>query len=338
MTDDLIWKALDNTVLQENIRKRPNMYIGGIGPTGLESMVLQVLDQLLLLSSDLSQCELSIELSDSQLIFSFFSKKPLLVNKQAEESHTPPYLFLTTVNALSEQVGVGIERAGKRIIQIYQQGTLIKKVLIPSKDKGERMELALTPDKTLFGDKQLSYFILFNRCQILAMLNSQLEISITDGAKQKNTICYEQGLIEYIYQKDDSITRSSEPLVIHTVNEGVVIDAVISKNGATSVNDSFVNGHLPADGGTHQEGFIEGTVEAINQFLEETNRLKYLTRENFSERFDAVLSIKVQRPRYTGAVKKKIRNPELYKIVKEAVFEEVSIFLRRHPFWYSNEK
>lgn len=336
MTDETIWNALDNTVLKDSIRKRPGMYIGGIGPTGLESMVLQVLDQLLLLSNDLSQTELSIELSQNQLIFSFFSKKPLLVNKQAEELYTPPYLFLTTVNALSEQLGAGVEKGGKRIIQIYQHGQLLKKALIPSEDEGERIELAFTPDKKLFGDKQISYFSLFNRVQVLAMLNSGLKISMTDGTSQKNKVHYEHGLIEYIYQKDDSITRGSEPLVIHTVSEGVVIDAVISKNGSTSINDSFVNGHLPADGGTHQEGFIEGTVAAINQFLEETNRLKYLTKENFSERFDTVLSIKVQRPRYTGAVKKKIRNPELYKIVKEAVFEEVSIFLKRHPFWYSN--
>ncbi|MEI5994608.1 hypothetical protein [Candidatus Enterococcus mansonii] len=336
MTDENIWKALDDDVLKDSIRKRPSMYIGAIGPTGLESMVLQVLDHLLQLAVDIKQTELSIELSEKQFIFSFFSKKGLYLDKQQEDQYTPPYLFLSVVNALSEQLGFGVEKQGKRIIQIYQDGQLNKKAFIPSEDEGQRIELAFTPDQTLFGQQPLSYFILFNRCQELAMLNSGLTISLTDGNKQKNYFHYEQGLVEYILQKDDSITRIGQPLVINTISEGVTIQAVISKNGSTSIKDSFVNGHLPADGGTHLDGFVQGTVDAINQFLEETNRLKYLTTENFSERFDIVLSIKVKRPRYTGAIKKKIRNPELYKIVKKAVFDDVSIFLKRHPSWYSN--
>ncbi|MBO0470590.1 hypothetical protein JZO66_08525 [Enterococcus sp. DIV0242_7C1] len=336
MTDENIWKALNDDVLKDSIRKRPGMYIGGIGPTGLESMVLQVLDHLLQLAVDIQQAELSIELSEKQFIFSFFSKKGLLLNKQPEEQYTPPYLFLSVVNALSEQLGFGVEKLGKRTIQIYQNGELSKKALIPSEDEGQRIELAFTPAETFFGDKQLSYFILFNRCQELAMLNSGLTISLTDGKKQKNYFHYKKGLEEYIFQKDDSITRGSTPLSINTVSEGVTIQAVISKNGSTSIKDSFVNGHFPADGGTHLDGFIDGTVDAVNQFLKETNRLQYLTAENFPERFDIVLSIRLKRPRYTGAVKKKIRNPELYKIVKEAVFAEVATFLKRHPSWYLN--
>jgi DNA gyrase subunit B len=336
MTVENIWKALDDDSLKDSIRKRPGMYIGGIGPTGLESMVLQVLDSLISLAVDLKQTELSIELSDNQLIFSFFSEKGLYLEKEQKDQYTSPYLFLAVVNALSEQLGFGVEKAGKRTIQIYQNGQLNKKALIPSDDEGQRIELAFTPNQQIFGAKPLSYFILFNRCQELAMLNSGLTISLTDGKQQKNHLCYQQGLIEYIFQKDDSITRGSQPLVINTVNEGVLIQAVISKNGSTSIKDSFVNGHLPADGGTHLDGFVQGTVDAINQYLEDTNRLKYLTVDNFSERFDFVLSIKVKRPRYTGAVKKKIRNPELYKIVKEAVYTEVTSFLKRHPSWYAN--
>lgn len=75
MTDENIWKALNDDVLKDSIRKRPGMYIGGIGPTGLESMVLQVLDHLLQLAVDIQQAELSIELSEKQFIFSFSARK-----------------------------------------------------------------------------------------------------------------------------------------------------------------------------------------------------------------------------------------------------------------------
>ncbi|MFD1900594.1 hypothetical protein GQR36_12500 [Enterococcus termitis] len=227
---------------------------------------------------------------------------------------------------MSEQLGFGVEKSGKRTIQIYQDGQLSKKALIPSEDEGQRIEMAFTPAETFFGNKQLSYFILFNRCQELAMLNSGLTISLTDNKQQKNYFHYEQGLVDYIFQKDESITRGSTPLLINTVSEGVTIQAVISKNGSTSIKDSFVNGHFPADGGTHLDGFIDGTVDAVNQFLKETNRLQYLTAENFPERFDIVLSIRLKRPRYTGAVKKKSEIQSFIKFSKKLSLLKFRLF------------
>ena len=333
MTNENIWQALEDDILKDNIRKRPSMFIGAIGETGFQNMVIQTLDELLSLVPDLKKANLSIELSENQLIFTLESEKELLLNKN-KEGFSTPYLFLTIINAFSEQMGFSIETNGRRIIKIYQAGQLKKKALIPSEETLHRIEIAFTPDRTILGAKKISYYVLLNRCQELTMLNSGLMISLTNNQDQKNTFHYKKGLVEYIFQKDDCITRGSEPLCLNIEKEEVIIQAVISKNSSTSIADSFVNGHLPADGGTHLDGFIQGTVDSINQFLKETNRLQYLTTNNFSERFDFVLSIKVKRPRYTGAVKKKIRNPELYKIVREAVFKEVTIFLRRHPAWY----
>lgn len=330
-----IWQILEDDELKDSIQKRPGMFLGATGSAGMESLIVQTLDNLLELAQNISTAELAIELSDKQIIFSFYTEKGFLLDKEKVGSSSP-YLFLAVVNALSEQMGFGIETKGKRVIQIYHEGRLKQKVLIPSDEKEERIELAFTPNKQIFGNKALSYFVLFNRCQELAMLNSSLKISLTDGGQQKNIFQYTQGLVEYIFQKDDSITRGGQPIVINTNREEVKIQAVISKNSSASIQAGFVNGHLPSDGGTHLEGFIHGAVDAINQFLEETNRLKYLTTANFPERFDLVLSIEVKRPRYAGAVKKKIRNPELYKIVREAAFEEISLFLKRHPAWYLN--
>lgn len=333
MTKENIWQVLEDELLKENIQKRPAMFLGATGQAGMESLILQALDSLLGLAQNIGTADLAIELSDKQIIFSYYTEKAFFLEKE-KVGAASPYLFLAVVNALSEQMGFGVETKGKRVIQIYNDGLLKQKVLIPSDEETERIELAFTPNKEIFGNKPLSYFVLFNRCQELAMLNSGLKISLTDGGQQKNVFHYTQGLVEYIFQKDDSITRGGQPIVINTTRENVKIQAVISKNSSASIQDGFVNGHLPSDGGTHLDGFIHGAVDAVNQFLEETNRLKYLTTDNFTERFDLVLSIDVKRPRYVGVVKKKIRNPELYKIVREAAFEEISLFLKRHPAWY----
>lgn len=335
MTDENIWKILENQELKNNIRKRPSMYIGAVGLTGLERMVLSILDYFIQLSIDRKETTIIIEMMGNQYSFSCHSKRGFYTDKPMEQQISS-YSFLAIINALSSQFGFGVEKFGKRIIRIYQQSELKKKALIPSKEIQERIELAFTPNEKVFNQSSISYFSLFHRCQQLAMLNSGLTIQLTDGKQQKNYLHYKEGLVEYIYQKDSSITRVNHPLIFKTVSHEVEIQAAISKNNSTSIRDSFVNNHLPTDGGTHLDGFIQGAVDAMNQFLEKTQRLKYLTEENFSERFDFVLSIQMKHPRYIGAVKKKIRNPELYQILKESTFEEVSKYLKYNKYWYSN--
>lgn len=335
MTDENIWKILENQELKNNIQKRPSMYIGAVGLTGLEGMVLSILDHFIQLSINRKETTIIIEMIGNQYSFSCHNKQGFYTDKPMEQQISS-YSFLAIINALSSQFGFGVEKFGKRVIRIYQQSELKKKALIPSEEKRERIELAFTPNEKIFNKNRVSYFSLFNRCQQLAMLNSGLTIQLTDGKQQKNYLYYQEGLVEYIYQKDSSLTRVSHPLIFKTVSNEIEIQAVISKNSSTSVRDSFVNDHLPTDGGTHLEGFIQGAVDAMNQFLENTQRFKYLTNENFAERFDFVLSIRMKRPRYIGAVKKKVRNPELYKILKESTFEEVSKYLKYNRHWYSN--
>lgn len=337
MAKENILTTLKNDQFNPSIQKRPNMFIGTVGIAGLENMIVQTLDGLLGLFSETNQGILTIDVSQRQFTFSITAHQPFLMEQEKEGANSP-FLYLAVLQALSEQVGISLENPDERKIFIYQKGSLKKQVSIPLEEGQHKIELAFIPDQQLFGPKQLSYFVLFNRCQQLAMLNAGLTIELSKGEEQKNKLFYKTGLIEYIFQKDNSMTRESQPLVLKTTSDEVQIEAVISKNGSAHVRDTFVNGHLPVDGGTHYEGFVDGMVAAINQYLAETNRLNYLTSEKFVERFDFVVAIKIPRPRYTGIIKKKIRNPELYKIMKEATFKEVSIYLRRHPSWYLNDR
>ncbi|MGL4695917.1 hypothetical protein [Enterococcus larvae] len=332
MSEDF-WKVLEDEQALENIRKRPGMFIGALGLSGFENMMIQLFDELLKLADLPEKAQLNIELSKNQIILSLTCKREWrlkLENEYGYSSHLPIQVLL----ALSEQVGLSLETPKKREIRIYQQGKLVKAAEVASKSEEYRLELAFTPNPAYLGSKQVSYFVLFNRCQQLAMLHSGLEINLANGEGQKNHLQYEQGLVEYIFQKDYALTRGIRPLIIKTAREDVLIQAVISKNPSASIRDSFVNGHLPIEGGTHMDGFIQGAVDGMNRFLEETSRMKIMTIENFPERFDFVLSIQVKRPRYAGAVKQKIRNPELYKILRETISEEVFRFMTRHPSWY----
>ncbi|AIM25949.1 hypothetical protein QQG09_01010 [Melissococcus plutonius] len=337
MSQEVVWEVLENETQKENIKKCPGRFIGVVGEAGLESLVFQVLDGLLAIANDASKSQLSIELAPDRFNFFLASEKGLALNKE-KGLLSSTYTFLPILRALSEQMGFSVEKDGRRMIHIYQQGRLVKKAFIPSDSDQQKIEIAFSPDPTIFNTQRISYFVLFKRCQQLAMLNSGLDMALIDGKEQKNHFKYTNGLTEYIYQNDHRITREGRPLTFHVKDNELEMEAVISKNSSASISASFVNGHLPIEGGTHLDGFIQGTMEAMNQFLEETNRIKFLTKESFAERFDFILSIHIQRPRYQGVVKTKIRNPELYKVTQNIAFNEISRFLKRHPNWYSNER
>jgi DNA gyrase subunit B len=337
VVQETIISTLENDMLYSVIKKRPNMFVGTNGPAGFENVILQTLDGLLSLFSDSNSGILQVELLQQQVVFSIVDNQPLQLKQEATTNHTP-FLYMAILQALSEQLGISIESAGKREIYIYQQGAQKKRLTLPLKNKQHKIEIAFRPNRQFFGQTSLSYFKLFRRCQQLAMLNSGLTIHLTNGAEQRNTFFYQNGLTEYIFQQDESLTRGKYPLIFQAEQENIKLEAVISKNSCAHIADTFVNGHLPVGGGTHYDGFVEGIVAAINEYFEETKRLKYLTAENFAERFDFVVTIKMKQPRYAGVIRKKVRNPELYTIIKALTFNEVATFLRKYPTWHINER
>lgn len=327
------WQTLEDDVQREKLRKNPFLFLGSLGASGLEALLMHTLDALIQVTPFPKEASLSVVFSDRQMLFTLTSDKELLMNKMMTLSY--PFLFL--LYAFSEQLGISLEENDQRFIQIYEGSVLKQDVQMFVQAEQHRLEIAFTPDATLFGEKLPDYFMLLHRCQQLAMLHSGLRITLAQDAMQRNELHYEQGLIAYLFQRDDPTFRSSQPLVIQTEKEGVQIEAVLSKNGMAHIADSFVNDHFLIEGGTHLEGFLQGSVAALNQFLEETNRFQYLTPENLSERFDFVLSIHMENPKYHRGVRKKIRNPELAHLVNTAIFDEMILFLRRHPTWYTNE-
>ncbi|MGK0551679.1 hypothetical protein ACSFB8_04850 [Enterococcus faecalis] len=334
MLPEKVLAAIENETLRANIQKRPNRYLGSVGSAGLETLMLQTLDNLVALFGDTGQGHLQIELTPQQLLFSLDSSQPLDFAGLSNETQTP-LLFLTAWLALSEQFGISFELPNTRKIYIYQKGLRVQQLDIPmANQRCYKLELALQPNQHFFGTERPSYFKLFRRCQQLAFLNSGLQISLTDGLKQKNDFCYQNGLTEYLYQQDERLTRMSQPLTFKVADAHLQLAVAVSKNSAARIKDTFVNGQLPIAGGTHYEGFIDGMVAALNQHLEQTKRIKYITRENFTDRFDFVLALKIKHPRYTGVFKKKIRNAELYQQVKDHTFDKVTQFLNRHSSWY----
>ena len=189
------------------------------------------------------------------------------------------------------------------------------------------------PDTQIFGTESLSYMRVLQQCQQIAMLNPGLKILLTQEEEQKNLCYYPKGLSNYLFEKDNPLTRKAAPIIQAKQTELALVQFILSKNHAPQVQKTFVNGHYPSLGGTHYEGFLDGVVVAFNQFLEEQHYSLSVTADSFLAEFDFVLAITIPKPRYTDATKTILRNTELYEVVKEVVFDELQHYFQRHPKW-----
>ena len=300
--------VLENDEFIERIQKRPEAFI------------------------EKNQGKIAIQLSRQQISFQVSSTRPL-VFEQKQVDLEPPFLYLSVLQAFSKQVGISIDQEKQRTIFIYHQGQLKKRLLLPIEETQERIEVLFWPDTQIFGTESLSYMRVLQQCQQIAMLNPGLKILLTQEEEQKNLCYYPKGLSNYLFEKDNPLTRKAAPIIQAKQTELALVQFILSKNHAPQVQKTFVNGHYPSLGGTHYEGFLDGVVAAFNQFLEEQHYSLSVTADSFLAEFDFVLAITIPKPRYTDATKTILRNTELYEAVKEVVFDELQHYFQRHPKW-----
>ena len=324
--------VLENDEFIERIQKRPEAFIGTTGLVGLENLLVQTINGLLEFFIEKNQGKIAIQLSRQQISFQVSSTRPL-VFEQKQVDLEPPFLYLSVLQAFSKQVGISIDQEKQRTIFIYHQGQLKKRLLLPIEETQERIEVLFWPDTQIFGTESLSYMRVLQQCQQIAMLNPGLKILLTQEEEQKNLCYYPKGLSNYLFEKDNPLTRKAAPIIQAKQTELALVQFILSKNHAPQVQKTFVNGHYPSLGGTHYEGFLDGVVAAFNQFLEEQHYSLSVTADSFLAEFDFVLAITIPKPRYTDATKTILRNTELYEVVKEVVFDELQHYFQRHPKW-----
>ncbi|MGQ4818366.1 DNA topoisomerase II, partial [Enterococcus faecium] len=132
------------------------------------------------------------------------------------------------------------------------------RLLLPIEETQERIEVLFWPDTQIFGTESLSYMRVLQQCQQIAMLNPGLKILLKQQEEQKNLCYYPKGLSNYLFEKDNPLTRKAAPIIQAKQTELTLVQFILNKNHAPQVQKTFVNGHYPSLGGTHYEGFLDG--------------------------------------------------------------------------------
>ena len=182
----------------------------------------------------------------------------------------------------------------------------------------------------------------------LAFLNKGINITLSDltGTKPKEYVNkYDGGItefIKFINQKKPQLVNKNEvavfkkPIYITAEKKNVVVECAFEWN-ADLLEEvlPFTNNIHQKDGGTHLLGFRSALTRVINKYSNDKNLTKKnkvnLSGDDIKEGLTAVLSVKMQDPKFSSQTKDKLVSSEIRLIVESIINERVSIWLDQNP-------
>ncbi len=347
----------------EAVRKRPAMYIGSTGPTGLHHLVYEVVDNSIdeALAGYCSRISVIIHEDGSVTVEDNGRGIPVerhhKIKKPAAEVvmtmlhaggkfDTKAYqvsgglhgVGVSVVNALSEHLELEVKRDGGVYVQEYKRGKTVTKLQQIGKTKRTGTKIRFNPDKEIFSDTDFNFDILSKRLRELSYLNKGLKISINDErTEEKHEFQYKGGIKEFVqYLNQNKTVINPKPIYFESSKEDIIVEMALQYNtGYSETIFSFVNNINTIEGGTHLSGFKAALTRTINNYANE-KKIKKGLQENLSgedtrEGLCAVISLKMKEPQFEGQTKTKLGNSEVKGIVESIVNEQLSIYFEENP-------
>ena len=350
----------------EAVRKRPAMYIGSTGSTGLHHLVYEVVDN----SVDEAQAgfcrkiDVVVHIDNSVTVVD--DGRGIPVDMHPTEGKSAAEVVLTilhaggkfendaykvsgglhgvgvsVVNALSERLEVEIWREGGTYRQDFERGKPVSEFRKVGTTKRRGTKIMFKPDTTVFEDLVFSYDTLAQRLRELAFLNQGIEITLADERAEKireSVFHYEGGIVEFVQHLNK--TRQvlhPKPVFLTGGADGVRLEIAMQWND--SYNEtiySFANSINTVEGGTHMVGFKAALTRSINAYLATANLGKdakdlQLQGEDVREGLAAVVSVKIPSPQFEGQTKTKLGNSEVRGQVEALVNDKLTAFFEQNP-------
>ena len=346
------------------VRKRPAMYIGSTGSSGLHHLVYEVVDNSIdeALAGFCNNISVFIHYDNSVSVFD--NGRGIPVDFHKEENMSALQLVLTTLHSggkfdnSSYKVSGGLHGVGVSCVnalssflraEVYRDGHIFAMDFIRGIPSGDLQNIGSTelrgtkitfkPDEDVFDTIEYSFDILSKRLRELAFLNKGITISITDERTEDKTheFCYPGGLVSFIKFLDENKTPLHlEPIYFFQERGKTEIEIALQYNDSYTENIfSFANNINTVDGGTHLSGFKKGLTRAVNNYITKNNLLKNnkieIRGEDLREGLTAVVSVKLSNPQFEGQTKSKLGNSDIQGIVEGSVFELLYTFLEENP-------
>ncbi|NLW30371.1 MAG: DNA topoisomerase (ATP-hydrolyzing) subunit B [Fibrobacter sp.] len=346
------------------VRKRPAMYIGSTGSSGLHHLVYEVVDNSIdeALAGFCNRIDVIIHGDESITVSD--NGRGIPVDYHNEEKMSALQLVLTTlhaggkfdnssykvsgglhgvgvscVNALSSVLQVEIFRDNKIYFMEFKRGVPNDDVKIIGSTDLTGTKIKFKPDSDIFESVSFSFDVLSKRLRELAFLNKGVTITINDERSEEkfHEFCYPGGLSSFISYLDENKTPlHSEPICFNQSRDNIELEIAMQYNDSYTENIfSFANNINTIDGGAHLSGFKKGLTRCINTYISKNNLLKNnkveIKGEDLREGLTAVISVKLSNPQFEGQTKTKLGNSIVSGIVESYVVDVLGMFLEENP-------
>jgi len=350
----------------EGVQKRPAMYIGSTGTSGLHHLVYEVVDNAIDEALAGYCTNVSVTIEDGDVIRVNDDGRGIPVDVHQEMQRPAVEVIMTmlhaggkfdsktyqvsgglhgvgvsVVNALSEWLEVEVDRDGGTYKQKYQRGIPQADLKKAGKSNKTGTTIRFKPDGEIFTETEFHFELLTNRMRELAFLNAGLKITLEDtreGRERKTTFQYKGGIVDFVkYLNENRQVLHPKPIFMSDDREGVKVEVALQyHDGYQEDRYSFVNTINTIEGGTHLTGFRSALTRTINNYVQNNNLLKNgsqytLSGDDCREGMTAVISIQVPDPQFEGQTKTKLGNSEVRGIVESVVGESLATFFEETP-------
>jgi DNA gyrase subunit B len=249
---------------------------------------------------------------------------------------------VSVVNALSTVLELKIWRDGKEHFVRFRNGVTEAPLRVIGESGGRRgTEVTFWPSLETFHNViEFDYATLEHRLRELAFLNSGVRVVLKDerhADKKSEEMRYEGGIAEFVRYIDRSKTPLIEaPIMIGGEKEGTAVEVALWWNDAYHEQVLCFTNNIPQrDGGTHLAGFRGALTRIVNKYADESGAARKekvaLTGDDAREGLTAVLSVKVQDPKFSSQTKDKLVSSEVKPVVEGIVGEQLSAWFEEHP-------
>ena len=346
----------------EAVRKRPAMYIGSTGASGLHHLVYEVvdnaIDEALVGFCDFVTVTIHIDSSitvvdngrgipvglhssgrpAAEVVLTVLHAGGKFDNESYKVSGGLHGVGVSVVNALSETLEVEIWRNGEVYQQSYTRGVPDGDLEVTGTTQRRGTKLTFKPDAAVFETVDYSFDTLAHRLRELAFLNAGLRVTLDDERDGKShDFCYEGGINSFVQFLNKNRTAvNTEPIYMRGERDGV--DAEISlqwNDGYSEMFYAFANNINTQEGGTHVSGLRAALTRTLNVYASRQNLAKDLKEsisgDDVREGLTAVISVKIPHPQFEGQTKTKLGNTEVKGIVEAIVNDRLGAYLEEHP-------
>jgi DNA gyrase subunit B/topoisomerase-4 subunit B len=344
------YTAKDITVLEglEPVRKRPGMYIGGVGSTGLHHLVWETLDNSIdeAMNGHASNIRVTLHKDGSSITIEDDGRGiPVDAHPKTRKSALEVIFTVlhaggkfeagnyktagglhgvgaSVVNALSRELVATVRRDGYQYEMTFKQGKPVGSLKKVGAARGSGTTVFFRPDPQIFPKVEFDAPIIRDRLEIASYLHRGVRVTFEDESTgQKDVFQHQEGLVDYLKKivGDRHIKPVHEAPFTLEKDNGLKIEFVMQWTEATEENlRSYVNGIPTGSGGTHENGLRAGIGKAVRNYIDTHNlspKGVTLTAEDIREGMTGILSVFVQEPQFQGQTKDRLNNPEVMSAV-----------------------